>query len=164
MTKEITKAILLQELKDKFELRDFEAARFLFDETVVPTYDIGEHVKLWESARSRIAIAANGSTHFFRVEMDERWSVRKIDVFNETGGNFDITQVYLYTDVNTNQFLFHDTVAPIANGTVTMFDLPQDIRMERANGGLEFLYLTVANFVAGGYVTVHMLKEVETIR
>ena len=162
MTKEITKSIILQEMQDKFQLRDFESARFLFDETVIPTYDVGAHVKHWTVTRDRQVVSGNGALFFHVVPYDERWRVRKIDVYSETGGNFDIDQIFIATAGTEYQYLFFNTAAPIANGTVNMFNLPQDIAMQRSM--LYTVYINVANFVAGGYVAIHMLREVETIR
>ena len=161
MSKEITKASILQEIQNKFKLRDFEPEKFLFSEMVTPTYDIGDHVKHWESERCREQITANGVTIMCTVPENERWRVRKIDVINEGGANFKINQVFFYGSATKLQYLYFNN-AGIASGAVEFFPLEQDIFMEHDE--MNTLQLNVIDFVAGGYVAVHVLKEVETIR
>ena len=160
--KRITRANVMGELVDKFALQEYEREDFLFGEFVVPTYDIGNHVKTWVCEEERKAISANGATHFFLIPVTELWHVRRIDVIHETGANFDIDQVFFYGSALKHQYLFYDTTTPIVSGTIKIFDLPQDVPMKTSQ--LINLYINVVNFVAGGYVSVHMLKEVEIIR
>ena len=162
MTKEITKANILQEIQDKFGLREWEATKFLFNETVMPIYDIDQHVRKWVCIRGRKPIAGNGAVSFFSVPPVERWHVRRLSVFHETGANFDIDQVFFYRGATECQYVFYDTTSPLTSGTVKIFEFPQDIPMEY--GELADIRINVSNFVGGGYVALHMLREVETIR
>ena len=45
MTKEITKSFILQQIQDKFRLREFTAENFLFSETVIPIYNVENHLE-----------------------------------------------------------------------------------------------------------------------
>jgi len=86
MTKEITKAIVLQEMQDKFKLREFEPAKFLFNETVVPVYNIEAHLETWMVAESTVSITSATSFVFFTVPQNERWLLRAYAlIFGATG-------------------------------------------------------------------------------
>ena len=160
--KKITRASIIGELVDKFSLEEKEREEFLFGESVVPTYDIGQHVKKWTVVRDRIVVTGNGMLHLHTVPDNTRWRVRKLDVMNEAGGNFDIDQVFLFKNSVAVQYLFYDTTAPLANATVNIFAFSQDITMEK--GELVDVGFNISNYVAGGYVTIHMLREVEILR
>jgi len=160
--KRITRANIMGELVDKFALQEHEKEEFLFGEFVVPTYDIGAHVKGWESAEKRNAITADGTADFFNCPETERWNVRRVDVIHETGANFDVNQIFFYKSATEHQYLFFDETSPLQSGGVKIFDLPQDVMMDR--GGFKGLRINVANFVAGGYISINMWREVETIR
>ena len=109
MTKEITKAIILQELQDKFKLRDFDPAKFLFDETVVPVYDIGYHVKEHKSEYSEVSITSASAFLFFTVPDNERWSLSRYDVVFMGVGGYTVTGVYLWR--KTNEYVYLDMKA-----------------------------------------------------
>ena len=88
MTKEITKAHILQELGDKFQLREFEAEKFLFSELVVPVYDIAPHLTRHEVKHKTISITSAASFLFFTVPQNERWILRAYQViFGMTGAH-----------------------------------------------------------------------------
>ena len=86
MTKEITKARILQELQDKFALREHLPASFLFEETVIPTYDIEQHLGAWEIKAKTQSITSATSYIFFAVGPKQRWLLRGYTViFLATG-------------------------------------------------------------------------------
>ena len=88
MTKEITKAIILQELENKFQLREFLPAKFLFDETVVPTYSIEPHLTRFEIMHNTVSITSATGFAFFTVPQDEQWTLRAYQViFGATGAH-----------------------------------------------------------------------------
>jgi len=160
--KRITRANIMGELVDKFSLEEHEREDFLFGEFVVPTYDVGAHVKHWVVERNRKTITGNGDNYVHSVPSNERWRMRRVVVINEAGGNFDIEQIYFYADAVAFQHIFYDTTTPIAAGTVNIFAFPQDVIMEK--GGMSSMHFNVVNYVAGGYVSIHVLKEVEILR
>ena len=162
MTKEITKASILQEIQNKFGLRDFESERFLFGELVTPIYDIAPHVRNWVTERYRSSVTGNGPVQILYVPADTEYRIRRVSVLHETGANFDIDQVFLEGVGNAVQYLFYDTVAPITSGTVKLFEPTQDIPMRK--GDLIYMWFNVSNYVAGGFVSVHVLKEEEIVR
>ena len=160
--KRITRANIMGELVDKFSLQEYEREDFLFGEFVVPIYDIGAHVRHWVPERFRVQVTGNGDLIAAYVPDNEQWHIRKIDVMNEAGGNFDIDQVYLYKSALQAQYVFYNTTTPLPAGTVTIFSFPQDIVATFAT--LAHIHVNIANFVAGGWVTLHVLKEVEILR
>jgi hypothetical protein len=86
MTKEITKAIIMQEIRDKFRLREFAPAKFLFDETVVPVYNIEPHLLRWEVLEKTVSITSAAGFVFWTVPQTERWLLRGYTVtFGMTG-------------------------------------------------------------------------------
>ena len=88
MTKEITKAIILQEIQDKLKLREFEPANFLFDETVVPVYNIESHLAAWVVETQTVSITSADAFLFFTVPQTERWTLRAyMLIFGMTGAH-----------------------------------------------------------------------------
>ena len=94
MTKEITKAKILQEMQDKLMLREFDPTKFLFSETVIPTYDIEQHLESWWMKYVTKNIIASGAMEFFVVPEGERWYVKRYDVVFRTGV-YTVAGVYL---------------------------------------------------------------------
>ena len=86
MTKEITKAFIIQQIEDKFKLRDFEPEKFLFSETVIPVYNIEPHLSAWEVKASTVNITSAEAYTFFTVPDTERWTLRSYQLlFQATG-------------------------------------------------------------------------------
>ena len=77
MTKEITKAFILQQIEDKFKLRELTPEKFAFSEMVIPTYNIEPHLSVWEAKNSLVSITSAPTTYlFFTVPGNERWTLR----------------------------------------------------------------------------------------
>ena len=95
MTKEITNAFILQEIQDKFKMREFDAAKFLFDETVVPVYDIGAHLHRYFVEMVTLSITSAPTAYtFFTVPQDERWTFTNYNITFMTGA-YTVTGVYI---------------------------------------------------------------------
>ena len=123
MTKEITKAIILQEIQDKFKLRDWEAERFLFSELVIPTYDISKHVQHWISDHKDVSITSAASFVFFTVPDNERWYLSRYDVTFLGAGAHTVAGVfilreppeYVYLDLTAAQTIsYHINLSMLA--------------------------------------------------
>ena len=93
MTKEITKARILQELENKFKLREFEKDSFLFSETVVPIYNIDPHLVRYRGDSNTVSITSAAAFEFFKVPEDEIWTLRGYNVIFMTG-TYTIAGVY----------------------------------------------------------------------
>jgi len=100
MSKEITKAIILQEIQDKLRLRDFIPAKFLFDETVVPVYDIGQHLESWWQQYMEKSVTSASGLSFFIVPGTERWHLKRYDIVFMGAGAYTVSGLYV---VRTNR-------------------------------------------------------------
>ena len=114
MSKEITKAFILQQLEDKFKLRDFEHEKFIFSETVIPTYNIEQHLLKWEIKRETVPATSVAAFLFFTVPDDEQWTMRAYAVIFLGVATVKITGVYvgrpssaenIYLDMTKNQVI-----------------------------------------------------------
>jgi len=123
MSKEITKAIVLQQLQDKLGLRDYEVAPFLFSETVIPIYDIGPHFKHRKIEYASRDIAATGNVIFFVVPQNERWKLQLYDVVFMGAGAYTVAGATIrrldglpdtvYLDMTAAQTIsYHVSVSP----------------------------------------------------
>ena len=109
MTKEITKAIILQEIQDKFKLRDFDPAKFLFDETVVPVYDVKHHFENTIMAWEEVSITSADSYTFFTVPQTERWHLERYNViFMGVAGQIKVTGVFVQEPVGASEYIYFD--------------------------------------------------------
>ena len=85
MTKEITKAIILQEIQNKFTLREFDSAKFLFDETVVPVYNIEQHLTRPYTDLNNPSVTGTGGVECFEVPDNEIWTLSVYELIFMTG-------------------------------------------------------------------------------
>ena len=96
MSKEITKAFILQEIQDKFTLREFEAAKFLFSETVIPVYNIETHLEKWTADFKDKSITGTGGVSFFTVPSDEKWTLWRYDIVFMAAGAYTVSGAYTH--------------------------------------------------------------------
>ena len=159
MSKEITKAIILQEIQDKFKLREFEPTKFLFDETVVPTYNVESHLKRMNQKFNTVSITSTGAVFFFAAAMDEVWHVRLYDVVFMTGV-YTIAGVYLTRarDHGAGESIYLDLGA--AKSSSYHVDLNTPIRLEPSDA----LYINVDGFTSVGDLRLYIDYEVEEVR
>ena len=123
MTKEITKAIILQQIQDKLKLRELTPERFAFSELVVPTYNIEPHLGEWEVIENTVSITSAASFTFFTVPQDEQWLLRSyVVVFGMTGAHKGTgllinkrpaTGGYIYLDLIKGQEVSYLTNLPV---------------------------------------------------
>ena len=112
MTKEITKSIIIQEIQDKFKLREFEPAKFLFDETVVPVYNVESHVSHETIFRSEITVTATGKVTLHTIPFNERWRLHRYTIIFVGAGGYTVSGIgvdredstyYVYLDLTAGQ-------------------------------------------------------------
>ena len=147
MTKEITRAVILQEMQDKLKLREFEHANFLFAETVLPVYDIEQHLEEWWNLYTTMSISGMGGVTFFTIPKDERWQVKRYDVVFITGV-YTVSGVYIsrincspagaiaYLDLKAAQSVSYHTETDVVLGpgdslkiNIDGYTSPGDLRM-----------------------------------
>ena len=85
MTKEITKAFILQQMQDKFALRELTPEVFAFSETVVPIYNIEQHLEKWTGRFVDRTVNSITGVPFYLVPGDEKWTLWRYDVVFVSG-------------------------------------------------------------------------------
>ena len=95
MTKEITKAYILQQIQDKFKLRELEPEVFRFLEAVVPVYNIEQHLTEWECKQEMLSITATGAYVYFTVPDNEQWTLRAYYVLFYNEGAYKVSGLYV---------------------------------------------------------------------
>ena len=108
MTKEITKAIILQEIQDKLKLREFAPTKFLFDETVVPVYNIERHLQKWTLDYKRVSIDSAAAFTFFTVPENEQWQLRSYNVIFLGAGAIKVAGIYITRNISPSNYLYLD--------------------------------------------------------
>ena len=111
MTKEITKAYILQEMQDKFKLRELEPSRFTFSEEVIPVYDISFHLEHRTVYSADVSITATGPTLFFTVPEDERWFIRAYNAMPLGSGAFTMAGMYIQRGPVASNYMYLDLEA-----------------------------------------------------
>ena len=157
MTKEITKAYILQEIQDKFKLRELEPETFRFSEMVVPVYNIEKHLERVEIDYKTISITATGSVEFFRVPMDEKWTVHRYMVMFLTG-NFTSTGLLITRTAIATHYMYLDLKTGVTASYLN--DLPKAVLLNPGDG----VYVNVTGYVATGDMKVMIDATKETIR
>ena len=94
MTKEITKANILQEMTDKLRLRELMTEKFVFSEMVIPTYNIEQHLEEWWHNFVDVSITGIGGFMFYTIPQNEKWHLKRYDVVFMTGV-YTIAGVYI---------------------------------------------------------------------
>ena len=157
MTKEITKAFILQQIQDKFGMREFETAKFLFDETVVPVYDIGHHLRNCEARHCVTSVASAAAKILATVPDNERWFINGYtSVF--VGGAYTVAGVYVTRKDTPTIFVYLDLAA--AQSISYTINLPKVLRMDPGDA----LYVNVDGYTSAGQFHLELDYEVEEIR
>ena len=95
MTKEITKAVILQEIEDKFKLREYMPEKFLFGETVIPVYDLSDHLKHSQAAYIVRSVTGTGALLFTTVPANQRWLLNGYNVVFMGAGAYTVAGVFV---------------------------------------------------------------------
>ena len=157
MTKEITKAIILQQLQDRLKLREFDPAKFLLDETVVPTFDIRGELEVSTLAQNTKNITATGASGFFIVPQNERWRLTRYDVVFMTGA-FTVAGMYWRKGDSVDNFVYLDLKA--AQDTSYHITVNPAVVMPPNS----FLNVNVDGFTSAGSLRVYIEYIKEELR
>jgi len=111
MTKEITKAFILQEMQDKFKLREFVPDVFTFSEQVVPVYNIEQHIE--EATQKKAVVSITSATGFLllNVPPTERWSLNGYTVIFTGAGAFTVSGIYVVRKASPAYLFYLDLTA-----------------------------------------------------
>jgi len=159
MTKEITKSIILQEIQDKLKLREFEAGKFLFDETVVPTYDIGEHLRQRWTKYYQTSITSIGPHTFFNVPNNEKWRLSRYDIVFMSG-SYTVAGLYVNRRNRSpgDSFIYLDLEAAQAISYHTELQVPVIL-----DSGDQLL-INIDGYTSTGNLRLYIDYEMEEIR
>ena len=128
MSKEITKAFILQQIQDKFGLRELSPEIFRFSEEVMPVYNIENHVQTWISEFAEVSITATGGIEFFEVPQTERWYLRGYNVlFMGVADQIKVSGVYLTRVKTPTSSLYLDLVK--AQAISYAYNLPTSVTL-----------------------------------
>ena len=159
MTKEITKSIILQEIQDKFKLREFTDAKFLFDETVVPTYDIRQHLQKWRSIETTISIFSSGGKTLKDIPDDEKWAIRAYSIIF-ISGVYTIAGVYLVRRLRSAATNFSYLDLGAAQSTSYLKTMPEPVIAEPGDS----IRVNIDGYTSTGDLTIHIDYMKEEIR
>jgi hypothetical protein len=95
MTKEITKANILQEMQDKFKLRELIPEKFSFSEQVIPTYNIEQHLEYRYATFNVVSVTSAAGFLFFTVPANEKWTLNGYNVMFMAAGAYKVSGVYI---------------------------------------------------------------------
>ena len=130
MTKEITKAFILQQIQDKFQLRELIPSKFEFSETVLPIYNIEPHVERHNARFMSKSVTGTGGLRFYTVGEREKWHLNRYSVIFMGAGAHTVSGVY-YTrakELVGDSFIYLDLTA---GQTVSYsIDLPKAVILE----------------------------------
>ena len=157
MTKEITKTIILQELQDKLRLREFTPAKFLFDETVVPVYDIEHHLRNCSAKHIVTSVTSATGKVLTTVPDNERWFINGYTTIFYNG-SYTVAGVYVVRKNTPTIFVYLDLEA--AQSVAYTVNLPKVLRMDPGDA----LYVNIDGFTTSGQFHVELDYEVEEIR
>jgi len=157
MTKEITKAIILQEIQDKFSLREFDPAPFLFDEKVTPTYNIEQHLGEWVTSYAQKTITSAPASHIvFAVPEDERWTFNVYNVIFMAAGAYKVTGVFIHRLSGADVYLDMKAGQTVSYAVA----LPQPIVLNP----LESIQIYIDDYTSTANIRVYLNFLRETIR
>ena len=157
MTKEITKSIILQEIQDKFKLREFADAKFLFDETVIPVYNVEQHLAHAEVKEKTVSITSGPAGFlFFTLPWTERWSIHTYNIIFMTGV-FSVTGLMVARRLDADYIYIDMTQGQTTSYTV---NLPKDII---CNPG-DTLRVYVDGYTSTGNLMLRLDTTVEEVR
>lgn len=157
MTKEITKSFIIQQIQDKFKLREFDPAQFLFDETVIPVYDVNPHLGEWHIKEETVSITAAQAFEFFAVPDNEKWTLRAYYMLFLGAGAIKVSGVYIVR-YPENESFYLDLLA--AQDVSYIVNLPQPVILEPET----LIKVLFDTYVSTQNFTMKIDVRVETIR
>ena len=158
MTKEITKAFVLQEMQDKLGLREWIPEKFLFSENVIPTYNIEQHLQFWGSYWHQMTVTETGGVNITRVPADERWKLRAYTV-TFISGSYTVAGVYIVRETRkSGDMSYLDLTA--AQSTAYLRTLPESVILEHN----DYLYVCIDGYTVSGDIRVDLDFMREKIR
>ena len=158
MTKEITKAIILQEMEDKLKLRELAPERFTFSEMVIPIYDIEPHLVKPEIKKKTVSITVGSEAYvFFSVPTNEKWHLHGYNVIFMTG-SYTVAGLMIYRKGTAANYFYIDLTA--AQSVSYSNQLPKDILLDHNDQ----LHLSIDGYTTTGNLELRIDVTTEEIR
>ena len=157
MTKEITKAYILQAIQDKFKLRELVPSTFTFSEEVVPVYNVEPHLTRWEIKQKTVNINAAAAFTFFTVPQDEQWLLRSYQVIYGMTGAIKGTGLYVYRYLSS-YYIYIDLKK--GQEVSYLFTPPNPIVIQ----SLSTLSYAIDTYVSSQNLTISIDVQVEVLR
>ena len=158
MTKEITKAFILQEIQDKFKLRELEPERFRFLEAVRPVYNIEQHLKHREILTTTVSITATGGKIICSIPSNERWTLSRYTVVFLVAGAYKVAGVYLVRRNDSSVFCYLDLKKNQTESYAV--DLPKDVILEDG----DYLMVNIDDYISTANLRIYFDVVKEEIR
>lgn len=157
MSKEITKANILQEIQDKFKMRELTPEIFRFSEEVLPIYDIGPHLMKPEVKTTIVSITSADSFLFYIVPDTERWHLHGYNVIFMTG-DYTVAGVIVSRFSILTDWFYLDLEAAQAASYIHV--LPKDVVLSPGHK----IYVNVDGYTNSGNLDLRLDVTVEEIR
>ena len=157
MTKEITKAFILQRMTDELALRELVPEKFTFSENVVPVYNMEKHLKNWMIETATKSVTTTGGLLFLKPPDNERWTVNGYTVVFVTGV-YTIAGVYIIRNHTESNFVYID-LAPAQTVSYTV-NLPKPIELVYGDR----FYINIDGYTSTGNLTLNIDVNKEKIR
>ena len=157
MSKEITKAYIIQELTDKFKLREDTPEKFLFLEGVRPVYNIEEHLKDFSILSVTRSVTGIGGVYFSGPGDTKKWELNGYTIVFLSGA-FTVSGAYITRNSDSGKFVYLDLTA--AQSVSYTVNLPKSITMYPGDR----LSINVDGYTSTGDLRMDMDVSSETIR
>ena len=155
MTKEITKAYIIQQIEDRFKLRELVPEKFSFSEMVVPTYDIREHLRTAIVTAKTLSISETGGVEYFKIPSNEEWHLNGYNVIFTGAGAITVAGVYITRTYHSAYFLYLDLTA--AQTVSYVVDLPKPVILH--SGDTININIDGYTSTQGLYLYIDVVKE-----
>ena len=161
MSKEITKARILQQLEEKFSLRELDPEIFRFSEMVMPTYDIQREIEHFTAQYFTVSITSGPAGFALKVvPRNERWHVRGYNVIFMASGAYALTGIYIkrHLELLSNSFIYLD----MKEGQTASYavNLPQPVVLEPT----DVIYVYADSYTSTADMRLYLDYSLEEIR
>ena len=158
MTKEITKAFILQEIQDKFKLRDAIPEMFSFSEMVIPTYSIEPHLRRMVAYSKIISVTGTGGLLIRAIPGSERWIINGYTVTFMAAGAYKVAGVYITRRGYSATFVYLDLKK---NQTESYtIDLPKRVTLDPGDA----ISVNIDDYTSTADIMINIDYEIEEIR
>jgi len=147
---------MLQELIEKFDLQQWEYEPLLFAETIVPVYDVRNHLEKWVSKTETKTITGLGSFLFYTVPKDEIWNIRTM-AMQKIGGDFGWQYVMIDRGPFEVPMIVEDTAI---TSMYTTYRLEQDLILQPNDG----VKISITEHATDGDLKLLLDLKIEKIR